>query len=168
MGLFKKKVFKLKEKEYGYLLSKMIMTSTKNGFAEISDSFSESDDKLINFLELSLHYTYICECLLKEKYSSLKVDRCINHTIENLAIQIGAFDDKVDEGATLLLNLYTCIKEAEINIFTEEGLHQLAQSYQDSCEIGYDQLLHLTIFLLLSNFIIHHTADIAGEQLCLI
>ena len=168
MGLFKKKVFKLNEQEYGYLLSKMILTSTQSGFSEISDSFNSSNDKIINFLELSLHYTYICESLLKEKYPSLKVDRCISHTIECLTIQTGAFDNKIDEGASALHDLYSCIKEQEINIFTEEGLHKLTQSYQDSCGIGYDQLMHLTVFLLMSNFIIHHTSDVAGEHLRMI
>lgn len=168
MCLFKKKIYKLNEKEYGYLLSKMILTSTQSGFSEISNNFDTSEDKLMYFLELSLHYAFICECLLKEKYSSLKVDRCINYAIEGLVLGIGISDDATDQLTENIFELYNCIKDEKIDIFTEEGLHQLAQSYQDCCDLGKDLLIHATIFLLLSGFIIHHTSDIAGKHLVLI
>jgi hypothetical protein len=168
MGLFKNKVYKLNEKEYGYLLSKMILTSAKNGLSEIKENFNSSRDMHIYFLELLLHYAYICECLLKEKYHSLKAERCVSYAIEGIVINLGIFDDAINEHTEQFLEMYAYLKNDKCNIFTEEGLHKLVNSYQNRCELGYDHFQHLSVFLLFSGFIIHHTSDVAGDHLSLI
>lgn len=167
MGLFKK-VYKLTAEQYGYLISKFIFSSAKNTYSSIRDTFCSSNDESLCFYELLIHYTYICECLLKEKYRSEKVDKCIIYAVEGFAISMGVSDKSVEKITISFLEMYDDISSGNYNIFTEDGLHQLVQSYQDCFENNHDMLGHLTIFSCFSGFIIHHSVDIAGDHLVLI
>ena len=168
MGLFKKKAHKLNAQEYGYFLSNIILTYTHNSFSEISDIFDDSNNTSSHFMELALHYTYICECLLKEKYPSSNVDRCIIYTIEGLVAHFNVSDSSLEKATISLLETYSTIECIKANTYTEEGLHRITQSYQDCCGIKYSLLLHVKLFTMFSDFIIHHISDIAGEHLSLV
>lgn len=151
----------LSEKEYACYLAHVILTSGSNGFSEIRETLEPSKHLLYYYLRLLLHYLYICEFLLHEKYYQYNIDNCINLTIDYIVESI----DLPTDSKQLMRDMYADTKSDYYNIYTEDGIHGLVSSYQGCLENNKGVLLHTTLFVLFSGFIIHHTSDIVGDKI---
>lgn len=169
MGFFKRKeVFRLNEKDYGYVLSKMILASTDNCFSEIADDMDSPENALLNYLSLALRLTYICECLLKRKYSTSQSEQCIAYTISGLLHYTGIPEDKVPTIEKCLNGLYQLLRSEGYSIDDQRGLLDLAQSFQNHCQATPTASVQSALVLYFSEFIIYHTEDVIGQHLIMV
>lgn len=171
-NLFRKKKKEISKELFGErVLSKMLLISAQNSpglFEELGIEMTFTHYLL--YLEYLL---FLSKKILSQRYTTTDINRIINATIYGLIdLMDNVPSDKKDEVKRLFWSMYTVFDEMseEIcrDIGSERGIRNLADSFLESC--GKEKCLfgHMTLFVHLSGFVIHHTNDILNDEIVLV
>ena len=171
-NLFKKKKPEISKEAFGErVLSRMLLTTAKQS----PDVFEELGVEMTftHYLLYLEYLLFLSKKILSQRYSVVGVSRIINATIYGLVdFMDNVPSNKKDEVKHLFWSMYNEFEKMseEIceDIRSEQGLHNLADSFLVSCGIEKCFLGHMSVFIHLSGFVLHHTGDILNNEMVLL
>ena len=174
-NIFKKKENKkieLSKEEFGKLaLSRLLLTNAQNS----PDLFKELNMEIdfIHYLLYLEFILFISKKLLEEKYSSQDADVIINSTIDGITLFMANIPDETRDDVNkhfrkMFAEFEEDCKSTNCDVYSEQGLRNLATSFLEWCGIEHCILGHTLVFTHLSSFIIHHLGGVIGSDFTII
>lgn len=154
---------------YGYgILSRIILMTSNNCY----DVFEKLEKPLTfsDYLIFLQYHLFIAQKILETRYNM-----CDIQSIMTLAL-VGIVDysdiipyENKNDCKDMISEWYaeTADYLKDIDIYDKQGLEKLADCFLQDCKMHKDIHSHLSIFLLFSSFVIHHTNDILNDKIIL-